>query len=107
MAREAFEAVRDGDWDLVLMDIAMPEMTGLGSDSGHPEATGRAQQGSGTTVIAMTASVLKEETDHYLQTGHGRVRAQALQGGAACWARSRRAHASDSLNRNPEDPRWV
>ena len=27
--RRALDMVREGDWDLVLMDIAMPEMTGL------------------------------------------------------------------------------
>ncbi len=63
----AWEAVRDGDWDIVLMDIAMPEMTGL-------EATAAIRKlpdpkRANTTIIAMTASVLKEETDHYLKQG--------------------------------------
>ncbi len=63
----AFESVRDGDWDLVLMDIAMPEMTGL-------EATAAIRkladpEKADITIIAMTASVLKEETDHYLKKG--------------------------------------
>ena len=65
--REAFEAVRDGDWDLVLMDIAMPEMTGLEATSAIRKLP-QADKAS-TTIIAMTASVLKEETDHYIQKG--------------------------------------
>jgi len=65
--REAFEAVRDGEWDLVLMDIAMPEMTGLEATAAIRKLEDPSK--SGTTVIAMTASVLKEETDHYIQKG--------------------------------------
>jgi len=65
--KEAFEAVRDGEWDLVLMDIAMPEMTGLEATSAIRNLPDN--QKSSTTIIAMTASVLKEETDHYLQKG--------------------------------------
>jgi signal transduction histidine kinase/DNA-binding NarL/FixJ family response regulator len=65
--KEAFEAVRDGEWDLVLMDIAMPEMTGLEATSAIRKLPD--PEKSSTTIIAMTASVLKEETDHYLQKG--------------------------------------
>ena len=89
----AFEAVRDGDWDIVLMDIAMPEMTGLEATAAIrklPDET-KAQ----TTIIAMTASVLKEETDHYLKQGmNGFVpkpfKVEQLLGEIA------RAHASNS-----------
>lgn len=63
----AFEAVRDGEWDIVLMDIAMPEMTGLEATAAIRKLQDPAK--SGTTIIAMTASVLKEETDHYLKKG--------------------------------------
>ena len=63
----AFESVRDGDWDLVLMDIAMPEMTGLEATTAIRKLADPNK--SDITIIAMTASVLKEETDHYLKKG--------------------------------------
>ncbi len=63
----AFEAVRDEDWDIVLMDIAMPEMTGLEATAAIRKLPD--EHKAKTTIIAMTASVLKEETDHYLKKG--------------------------------------
>lgn len=63
----AYEAVRDGDWDIVLMDIAMPEMTGLEATAAIRKLEDESK--ARTTIIAMTASVLKEETDHYLKQG--------------------------------------
>lgn len=65
--RMAYEMVRDEEWDLVLMDIAMPEMTGLEATSAIRKLEDPAK--AKTTIIAMTASVLKEETDHYLKKG--------------------------------------
>mgnify|MGYP003331674553 CR=1 FL=1 len=63
----AFEKVRDEEWDLVLMDIHMPEMSGL-------EATAAIRKlqdadKAKTLIVAMTASVLKEDTDYYLKKG--------------------------------------
>ena len=63
----AMEMVRDGDWDIVLMDIAMPEMTGIEATLAIRRLEDPAK--ADTTIIAMTASVLKEETDHYLKQG--------------------------------------
>ena len=63
----AFEAVRDEEWDIVLMDIAMPEMTGLEATAAIRKL--QDEKKAKTTIIAMTASVLKEETDHYLKKG--------------------------------------
>jgi|GEM_PF-1076326 len=63
----ALEMVREGHWDIVLMDIAMPEMTGIEATMAIRKLgdTTKAE----TTIIAMTASVLKEDTDHYLKQG--------------------------------------
>ncbi len=63
----AMEMVRDEDWDIVLMDIAMPEMTGIEATLAIRKLEDAAK--ADTTIIAMTASVLKEDTDHYLKQG--------------------------------------
>ncbi|MDG2425013.1 MAG: ATP-binding protein [Flavobacteriales bacterium] len=65
--RLAVEAVEQGDFDLVLMDIHMPELSGI-------EATQTIRQmndekKSKVLIIAMTASVLREETDNYIRNG--------------------------------------
>ena len=65
--RLAVEAIEQGDYDLVLMDIHMPELSGT-------EATQAIRQlddprKSKVLIIAMTASVLREETDNYLRQG--------------------------------------
>ncbi|MGB0510520.1 MAG: response regulator, partial [Flavobacteriales bacterium] len=63
----ALDMVRDEEWDIVLMDIAMPEMTGIEATLAIRKLAD-AEKAS-TTIIAMTASVLKEDTDHYLKKG--------------------------------------
>ena len=49
------------------MDIAMPEMTGIEATLAIRKLQDAAK--ADTTIIAMTASVLKEDTDHYLKQG--------------------------------------
>lgn len=63
----ALEAVKEGEWDIVLMDIAMPEMTGIEATLAIRALSDDIK--ASTTIIAMTASVLKEDTDHYLKQG--------------------------------------
>jgi CheY-like chemotaxis protein len=65
--RLAVEAIEQGDYDLILMDIHMPELSGT-------EATRAIRQlddekKAKVLIIAMTASVLREETDNYLRQG--------------------------------------
>jgi CheY-like chemotaxis protein len=63
----AVDMVREGNWDIVLMDIAMPEMTGIEATLAIRKLADADK--ANTTIIAMTASVLKEDTDHYLKKG--------------------------------------
>ncbi|NPD46948.1 PAS domain S-box protein [Lentimicrobium sp. S6] len=67
--REALELFKENHYDLVLMDIQMPEMSGL-------EATGlirvheiRSKKIRKTPIIALTANALKTDKDKYIAAG--------------------------------------
>jgi signal transduction histidine kinase/HPt (histidine-containing phosphotransfer) domain-containing protein/AmiR/NasT family two-component response regulator len=77
--REAVEAFIPGEFDIILMDIQMPEMGGL-------EATERiraleADTGRHVPIIAMTAAVMMEETEEYLKVGMDAVLAKPIDFG--------------------------
>jgi signal transduction histidine kinase/CheY-like chemotaxis protein len=63
---EALEQWRHGDFDLILMDVQMPEMTGL-----EAAKQIRREEAIGTHVpiVAMTASAMSEDRDHCLAAG--------------------------------------
>jgi signal transduction histidine kinase/DNA-binding NarL/FixJ family response regulator len=64
--REAVTAHEKANYDLILMDVRMPEMSG-------PEATRIIRQSSGEKqnipIIAVTADAMKEHTSEYLAVG--------------------------------------
>ncbi len=65
--RDAVRALEEGDYELVLMDVHMPEMDGL-------EATaivrrGEAETGRHIPIIAMTASAMKGDRERFLAAG--------------------------------------
>jgi signal transduction histidine kinase/CheY-like chemotaxis protein len=63
---EALEQWRQNDFDLILMDVQMPEMTGL-------QATQQIRReealGAHVPIVAMTASAMSEERDRCLAAG--------------------------------------
>jgi PAS domain S-box-containing protein len=66
--REAVEAWAREPWDLILMDVQMPEMDG-------PTATGvirtreRAEGRARTPIVALTANAMSHQVSEYLQAG--------------------------------------
>ena len=64
--RAAVEAVREHHYDVVLMDVNMPEMNGI-------EATREIRRLPGESgrvpIIALSASAMKEETDQCMEAG--------------------------------------
>ena len=65
--RAAADAARSGDFDIVLMDVQMPEMNGF-------EATGRirdweASHGGHIPIVAMTAHAMPEDRQRCLDAG--------------------------------------
>jgi two-component system, sensor histidine kinase and response regulator len=65
----AFEAFKEGSFDVVLMDIHMPVMDGLESTSKIREFEASETSRPPTAIIAMTAN--NEQSDHeiYLKSG--------------------------------------
>jgi two-component system sensor histidine kinase/response regulator len=65
----AFEAFKEGSFDVVLMDIHMPVMDGLESTGKIRELEASETSRPPTTIIAMTAN--NEQSDHeiYLKSG--------------------------------------
>ena len=83
--REALEAWEGGDWDLVLMDIQMPEMDGLEATRRIRErevALGRAR----TPILALTANAMPSQVESYLAAGVNDVVAKPLEVVKLCQA---------------------
>jgi CheY-like chemotaxis protein len=75
---EAVEAWTDGAWDIILMDIQMPQMDGLMAAQAiraKEAAEGRAR----TPIVAVTANVMSHQVAQYLQAGMDAVVAKPLQ----------------------------
>ena len=65
---EAIAAWRDGDWDVILMDVQMPVMDGLTAVKEIREA--EAQSGAAPTrIVALTANAMDHHVREYLDAG--------------------------------------
>jgi signal transduction histidine kinase/ActR/RegA family two-component response regulator len=66
--RLAFEAWRDGSYDLILMDIQMPVMDGI--DSARAIRSAEREAGRPRTpIVALTANALSHQVEEYLAAG--------------------------------------
>jgi PAS domain S-box-containing protein len=65
--RKAVEALQERDFDLVLMDIQMPEMDGIHATQCIRQLADRRK--AAIPIIALTANALKGDSDIYLQAG--------------------------------------
>jgi CheY-like chemotaxis protein len=61
--REALEALAKGSYDLVLMDMQMPEMDGFEATSALREIEKRKGDGAHQPVIALTAHAMKGDRE--------------------------------------------
>ena len=66
--REAIEAWRNGDWDLILMDIQMPEMSGVEATR-RIRAAEAAAGGPRTPIVAVSANAMQHQIDEYRAAG--------------------------------------
>jgi CheY-like chemotaxis protein len=65
---EAVEAFSSGTFDLILMDIQMPEMGGIEATQAIRERE-KSRQAPPTPIIAVTANALKGDREHYMACG--------------------------------------
>jgi len=66
--KEAIQALKMIPYDMVLMDLEMPEMDGLEA-TGIIRSAGSGVRNNNIPVIAMTAHAIKEEVDQCFETG--------------------------------------
>ena len=63
--REVLQALQSQDYDLVLMDVEMPEMDGITAT----QAIRRLQPRNGPRIVAVTAYALKGDRERCLEAG--------------------------------------
>jgi CheY-like chemotaxis protein len=66
---QAVEKFKSNQYDLILMDVQMPEMNGIVATEKIREIENSGDKASAIPIIAMTASLLKTEIDTCLLSG--------------------------------------
>jgi signal transduction histidine kinase len=67
--RIAFELYKEEPFDIILMDIQMPEMDGIEATQAIRAYEADINLKPGVTIIALTANAIKEAIDEYLKKG--------------------------------------
>jgi signal transduction histidine kinase/FixJ family two-component response regulator len=105
--REALSAWEDQDWDLVLMDIQMPEMNGIEATRAirlREAETGRVR----TPIIAVTANAMTHQLGEYAAAGMDAVVAKPVDVGALFNAMEQAlARADEAEQDEPAQFRWA
>jgi PAS domain S-box-containing protein len=78
--REAVEAWAREPWDLILMDVQMPEMDGP-TATGVIRARERAEGRACTPIVALTANAMAHQVSEYLQAGMDDFVAKPIEAG--------------------------
>ena len=78
--REAVEAWAREPWDLILMDVQMPEMDGP-TATGVIRARERAEGRPRTPIVALTANAMSHQVAEYLQSGMDDFVAKPIEAG--------------------------
>ena len=78
--REAVEAWAKEPWDLILMDVQMPEMDGP-TAAGLIRARERAEGRPRTPIVALTANAMAHQVSEYLQSGMDDFVAKPIEAG--------------------------
>ena len=78
--REAVEAWAREPWDLILMDVQMPEMDGP-TATGVIRARERAEGRPRTPIVALTANAMAHQVSEYLQSGMDDFVAKPIEAG--------------------------
>ena len=94
-ALESWQAARSAGtpYDLVLMDIQMPQLDGIETTTPHPRGLEASEPGRRTPILALTANTLVEDRYACFEAGHGRLSDQAArsrEAGARRWRASPR-----------------
>ena len=66
------------DWDLILMDIQMPEMDGP-TAARRIRALEQARGGGRTPILALTANAMRHQAETYLAAGMDGIVAKPIQ----------------------------
>ena len=65
---QAIEAWRNGEWDLILLDVQMPVMDGTAAARAIRTLEAESRRAP-TPIIALTANTLSHQIDQYLAAG--------------------------------------
>lgn len=79
--RETVEAYKKDDYDLILMDVQMPELDGLGATREIRALESEAGNEKRIVILALTASILNEDRNNCIEAGMNDVVGKPIEFG--------------------------